>query len=201
MNSKPKRPAQARQKEELIFDHDGAVDVEAMREERVGASPQYTAPGAELKWRARDLVDIHWNLTGIKTPSESYNRIMSCIIGHANPNTGCCYPKQRLIAAETGYSRDTVSRAVKWWVANKFLVVESRGIGHANAYHPQWALFDVFYAAVAHDIAAQKEAWGHHGNQSAPCSTKVQHASSTYVQHGESHHAATHESQSRNLKG
>jgi len=44
-----------------------------------GARRQYTPPKQDQKWRARDLVDIHWELVGIPTPSPSYNRIMSCI--------------------------------------------------------------------------------------------------------------------------
>jgi hypothetical protein len=99
---------------------------------------EYTAPGAEQKWRARDLVDIHWKLVGEDPPSESYNRIMSCIIGHANPTTGRCQLKQKLIATETGYSRDTVTRAVNWWEAKGFLIRQNTGRARSNAYHPQW---------------------------------------------------------------
>jgi hypothetical protein len=121
---------------------------------------QYVAPGAEQKWRARDLVDIHWKLFAIECPT-SFNRIMSCIIGHANPSTGRCQLKRKLIAAETGYSIETVKRAIKWWVSKKFLVVESTGVGRSNAYHPQWELFELHWIAAADDIEAQKEAWRH----------------------------------------
>ena len=38
-----------------VYDHEGNVDVEATIEER-GARVQYTAPGADKKWRARDLL-------------------------------------------------------------------------------------------------------------------------------------------------
>ena len=127
---------------------------------------QYTAPGSEQRWRARDLVDIHWNLTGIKTPSESYNRIMSCLLGHANPTTGRCQAKQKLIATETGYSVITVKRAVKWWVEMAFLEVQPLGLGRSNAYHPQWDVFEMFYVAIAKDIEAQKEAWRNDRNTS-----------------------------------
>jgi hypothetical protein len=141
------------------FEREGMIDT--IRCRRDGEPIQYIAPGAERRWRARDLVDIHWKLTGIETPSESYNRIMSCIIGHANPNTGRCQLKRKLIAAETGYSIETVKRVIKWWVSKKFLVVESAGIGRSNAYHPQWELFELHYIAIAEDINAQKEAWRH----------------------------------------
>ena len=76
-----------------VYDHEGNIDVEATIEERrfSGNPVQYIAPGADKKWRARDLLDIHWKLMDIKCP-ESFNRIMSCIIGHANPNNGVCNP-------------------------------------------------------------------------------------------------------------
>jgi DNA-binding MarR family transcriptional regulator len=94
------------------------LGIQSMRE----PSPiQYTAPGAEKKWRARDLVDIRWKLVGEDPPSESHNRILSCI-GHANPDNGRCQVKQKLIAAETGYSIDTVKRVAAWWEAKGFLV-------------------------------------------------------------------------------
>jgi hypothetical protein len=172
------------------------LGIQSMRE----PSPiEYAAPGPEQKWRARDLVDIHWKLVNEDPPSESYNRIMSCIIGHANPSTGRCQLKQRLIAAETGYWRDTVIRAIKWWSSEGFLKTQSMGRGRATAYHPQWESFELYYLAVAEDIEAQKEAWRRDG--AAPCSIKGQHAGSTKGQHGESHHGATHESQIGTSKG
>jgi hypothetical protein len=160
---------------------------------------EYTAPGAEQKWRARDLVDIHWKLVGEDPPSESYNRIMSCIIGHANPSTGRCQLKRKLIAAETAYSIDTVKRAIKWWVSRNFLVVESTGIGRSNAYHPQWKLFELHYIAVAEAITAQKEAWRHVTLQS-----DAVHQGAPRAVHqgapGGVHHGAPHESQIRTSK-
>src|SRR5262245_41269633 len=107
------------------FEREGMID--SLRCRR-GDSMSYVAPGAEQKWRARDLVDIHWKLTGIETPSVSHNRVMSCIIGHANPNTGRCQVKQKLIAAETGYSPKTVRRAADWWVSQSFLIVQDMGL-------------------------------------------------------------------------
>jgi hypothetical protein len=159
------------------------VDSLMYRREEGGESPiQYTAPGAEQKWRARDLLDIHWNLTGIKCP-ESFNRIMSCIIGHANPDNGVCFPGQTTIGIETGCSRRTVQRGIDWWTKKKFLTTESRGLGHALAYHPQWELFELYYIAAADDIAAQKEALR------VPCVTKGAHACVTKGAHDERQHA------------
>jgi len=76
---------------EVAWEADGATvnieDTLFLRQE-TWARTQYTAPKQDQKWRARDLVDIHWELVSVPTPSPSYNRIMSCIIGHANPTTG-----------------------------------------------------------------------------------------------------------------
>ena len=169
------------------------------REERGESLIQYTAPGAEQRWRARDLLDIHWNLTGIKCP-ESFNRVMSCIVGHVNVNTGACFPKQTTIGIETGCSRSTVRRAVEWWTANRFLKTEDRGLAHALAYHPQFKLFDMYYVAVTEDIAAQKEA----ANLEHACVTKGEHACITKGTHDVLQHADTHnlkeEISKRNLK-
>jgi hypothetical protein len=136
--------------------------IEAMRERRDMQKPvKFTPPGVERKWKARDLVDIHWKLTGpdLQPPAESYNRIMSCIIGHANPYNGSCYPSHTTIAIETGYSVETVKRAIRWWCKHKFLETESRGLAKALAYHPQWDLFETFWLAVAEDIITQKETY------------------------------------------
>ena len=64
------------------FDREGtAHNRQFLRED--GEGTKYTAPTKDQKWRARDLLDIHWKLTGIKCP-ESFNRVMSCIVGHVN---------------------------------------------------------------------------------------------------------------------
>src|SRR5262245_50074772 len=84
--------------------------IEAMRERR---ERKFIAPGAERKMRAWDLVSVHWKLTGpdLQPPAESYNRIMACIIDHANAHSGVCNPGHVAIAIETGYSVETVKRA------------------------------------------------------------------------------------------
>src|SRR5262245_15314350 len=84
---------------EANFDIEGNFDLQQTIEERDfdrewrgRSKATFVAPGADQKWRARNLVDIYWVLTGIKTPSESYNRILSCIIDHANPENGISIP-------------------------------------------------------------------------------------------------------------
>ena len=172
---------------DAVFDHEGIFDREATISDREGKPTQFVAPKQDQKWRARDLVDIHWKLTGIEAPSESYNRIFSCIIGHANPKNGVCYVRQKVIAIETGYSRDTVGRVVRWWKKQGFLETESRGLAHALAYHPQWDLLEMHWLAVNTIIQEQKAC---NVTQSS-CSTKGQHACSIKGQHDEPHHAAT----------
>jgi hypothetical protein len=177
--------------EDMVYDHDGEFDFEATLENHVGnrdGRVEYITPGAQTKWRARNLVDIHWKLVGaeLQPPAETYNRIMSCIIDHANPVNGVCYPKQGILAIETGYSEDTVQRAVKWWVKNKFLVTEGRGIARSLAYHPQWRLLEEFYIAVLTDIKEQKEA----------ASRTVRHAEPHQGAVREPHHGAVPEPQS-----
>ena len=135
---------------------------EAMRERRDWQKAvKFTAPGAERKWRARNLVDIHWRLVGaeLQPPAESYNRIMSYIIDHANPYNGSCYPSHATVAVETGYSVETVKRVVRWWAKHKFLETESRGLAKSLAYHPQWDLFESFWVAVEEDIITTKESY------------------------------------------
>ena len=115
---------------------------------------QYRAPGKDQKWRARDLLDIHWNLVGIECAA-SFNRIMSCIVGHANPNNGACFPRRETIARETGYSVATVKRAIKWWIKLDFLKTESLGLGHARAYHPQWDSLEKCWWDIQDEIASR----------------------------------------------
>src|SRR5262245_11766060 len=83
----------------VVFNHDGNVDIGATIEDRdldrIGRGEskiEFVAPGAEKRWRARDLIDIHWALTGIDTPSPSYNRVMSCIIITQTPRTAFAIP-------------------------------------------------------------------------------------------------------------
>lgn len=171
-------------------DHERDAMIDSMRCRREEPT-EYTAPGVAQRWRARDLVDIHWKLTGIEIPSESYNRRMSCIIGHANPDTGRCQVKQKLLATETGYSVDTVKRAVRWWGAEGFLKKQDMGRARSNAYHPQWDLFEILWIAIAKDIEEQKTVWrGIKGN----------HAEGIKGHHDGAHHAALHESQNRTSK-
>ena len=113
---------------EANFDCDGNFDLQQTIEERElsGRRPtQYQAPEADQKWRARNVVTIHWNLVNIPCPYPSFVYIVACVIDHANPRTGRCDASQRLIAAETGYSSKWVGKVLDWFAANtSFLKIE-----------------------------------------------------------------------------
>ncbi len=166
-----------RRKEELIFDSDGAVDVEAMREDRGEQPTEFIAPDKDQKWRARNVITIHWLLTGIECPYPSFVHIMACVIDHANPTTGRCDASQSLMAIETGFHRDTVRKVLQWTADNTpFLKIEGRGrrrFGQfrTNAYHVQWQAFELFWIGLDEDIKAQKEAL----RDGEPCQLKGQH--------------------------
>ena len=42
----------------------------------------------------------------------SQKAVLGCLIDHANPNNGLCYPSEALIAAEIAHSIRTVERAI-----------------------------------------------------------------------------------------
>jgi hypothetical protein len=126
----------SKRKEELIFDSDGAVDVEAMREGR-SQPTEYTAPSKDQKWRSRNVISFHFRHFNYKCPS-SYRDVLLCMIDHANPKTGRCDVGQRRIARECNLRRETVNRAILWWEENTFFLrIEARP-GRTNAYHVEW---------------------------------------------------------------
>src|SRR5262245_14027919 len=78
-----------------VYDYNGKVDVEAtieQRKERGSEKIKYTAPVEDQKWHAKNVISIHWKLTGIKCPFPSFIPIMTCLIDHANPSKGRCDP-------------------------------------------------------------------------------------------------------------
>ncbi len=101
-------------------------------------------PEAGQKWRARDVVDIHWKLLGFDCPP-SVNRVLSCLIGHANPEDGQLNPKQQTVGNETGYSRETVNRSIKWASKEGFLTSERPNPERANHYKVNWRFTDFLH--------------------------------------------------------
>jgi len=78
---------------EVAWEADGATRIRCFCAKRLGHGHNTRRRskirnGERVTWWTFTLVDIHWELVGVPTPSPSYNRIMSCIIGHANPTTG-----------------------------------------------------------------------------------------------------------------
>ena len=92
-----------KKKEELLFDHYGQVDVEAIIDKRNYNTPptEYIAPGKDRKWRSRDLLDIHWKLVGIECPASSTELCPAC--GRCEPAQRCVLPQ-----AENYLCRDWV---------------------------------------------------------------------------------------------
>jgi hypothetical protein len=113
---------------------------------------EYVAPEDGQKWRARDLVDIHWRLIpcSINCP-DSVRPVLSSLIGHANPATGQLNPRQKIIGYETGYSRMTVNLAIKWLVKHSFLRADQSGqaAGRAGLYAVNWDFTDFLYYMIA----------------------------------------------------
>jgi hypothetical protein len=106
------------------FDLAGTID----ERECAGEKPtQYEAP-KDRKWKARNLVTIHWKiLASYECPYPSMVPIFACLIDHANINTGRCDASQKVMAIETGYNVKTVRRVLGWLAENTpFLEIERR---------------------------------------------------------------------------
>jgi hypothetical protein len=148
--------------EEMIFDSDGKLDVEGTRYCREGTPTKYDPPGENQKWRARNLITIHWKHTGITCPYPSFNAIMACVIDHANPKTGRSDPSHKCIAGDTKCHRNTVCKVLDWAEVNTpFLGVERRersvnGRFPTHAYHPQWDALEKAWIAINAKIEAEK---------------------------------------------
>ena len=159
----------------------GEFDREATIENRQfgGRSTQYSAP-KDRKWKARNVVTIHWQLLGIECPYPSMVHIFACVIDHSNINTGRCDVSQQTIALETGYGRNWVRKVLKWVADNtKFLVIEERGRRpggkfNSHAYHVQWAALELFWIGIDADIKEQKAAL-RDGDEIPPCTLKGVH--------------------------
>jgi hypothetical protein len=196
--------------EAIAFDTGtGEVDVdetafnrEFLREERGEKSTQYEAP-KERKWKARNVITIHWQLTGIECPYPSMVYIVACVIDHSNINTGRCDASQRVIALETGYGRNWVRKVLKWVADNTpFLVIEKRERRHggkfkSHAYHVQWQALELFWIGITDNIEATKEDWRNGDVTEPPCTLKGMHGdahSRGSTVHAHSRGCSNHES-------
>jgi DNA-binding transcriptional MocR family regulator len=102
------------------------------------------APEPGQKWRARDVVDIYSRLLGFEFPP-SVIRVLSCLIGHANPETGQLNPRQRTVAKETGYCRQTVNESIKLASEEGFLAAERKDPQQASHYKVNWGFTDFLH--------------------------------------------------------
>ena len=127
----------------LVFNpEDGSVNVELTRELRPPSDRKidYPEPKDKQQVHARNLVIIHWKLVAgkIKDCPSSFIAVMACLIEHAG-NDGECFPGQGTIAKETGYSRQTVNKTLRWIEERpKLIKTQSRGITKTKAYLIQW---------------------------------------------------------------
>ena len=124
----------SRTKPDPEFDCEGQVDVEATIEEREYASgppTSYVAPGSMEWWRYLRAVTL------LPLRARSDLTVLGCLLDHANPTTGQCYPCQQLISNETGLDLRTVERAIVRLVGTPYLSKERRGCS-SNAYHVNW---------------------------------------------------------------
>lgn len=139
-----------KREEELLFDHTGAVDVEAMRDEREPSDIPYAPPpDQDAKWKALAAVGAmpKWNGT--------MKGVMTCVIQCANYYSGKSCPSEEWIAGRL----HCTDRAVRKALANiekkfpKFLLVHhrsepGRSEWKANAYVIGWsALIHACHAA------------------------------------------------------
>jgi hypothetical protein len=96
------------QDEELFFDAEGNVDIEAMCEARCEArgEPLPNNPPPGPKWQAKQ--GLHrLSLNG------SEAAVLWCLIDHASSKTGRCYPSQPRMAEILSIPEATVRRAVR----------------------------------------------------------------------------------------
>jgi hypothetical protein len=141
-----------------VWDHDGNFDLEATIEDRrdLREPIQYTAPDTDQKWRARNVISFHFRYMNLKA-SPSYRDVLLCAIDHANPTTGRCNVRQRIMALECNLARETVNRAMLWWEENTcYLRIEPQGPGLANAYHILWANLEADWHEIQAIIQSEK---------------------------------------------
>ena len=163
------------------FDLYETIESRRLRPRVLETPTQYEAP-KDRKWKARNVVTIHWQHLGIECPYPSMVHIFACVIDHSNINNGRCDASQRLIALETGFHRDTVRRVLKWVEDNTpFLTIERRsrrpgGKFKSHAYHVEWNALELHWIAVIEAIERTKEKWRvESGVTESPCRIKGQH--------------------------
>ena len=162
--------------EELIFDHEGNVDVEAIREERntrnIPPNPPPPAAGGKLDGKALARIAVY---DLIDCGSWKKSAFMQHLIDCASRAKGLCFPSRATVARAKNFSVDTATRAVRWWtghgysvqgIVKPFLRIAAAGrrkrdgTKEANAYHIGWLPLIALCADAHHDakvrLAAKK---------------------------------------------
>jgi AraC-like DNA-binding protein len=141
--------------EELLFDSDGNVDVEAIRDERETRNvPQNPPPtSAQPRWLDGKCIAQIAVSECINCRSWHVQAVMRFLIDSANRQNGACYPSNETIAQAVHCSERTIQRATRWWCGHAYRVngemipflsiavkgrERSDGTKESNAYHIGW---------------------------------------------------------------
>jgi Helix-turn-helix domain len=141
--------------EELLFDSDGTIDVEAMVEcrETRNVPPNAPPPAAQQGWLDGKAIATLAVSDCIDSQSWLVQAVMRFLIDSANRKNGACYPSNDTIAKAVGCTQRSVQRATRWWRHHGYKVngevlpflsiaVKGRekpdGTKESNAYHIGW---------------------------------------------------------------
>jgi hypothetical protein len=141
--------------EELLFDHDGEVDVESMVElrETRKVPPNPPPPAAKEDWLDGKALARLAVADCINSGSWLNQAVMQYLIDSANRKNGACYPSNGTIAEAICCTERSVQRATRWWRRHGYRVngktipflsiaVKGRerpdGTKESNAYHVGW---------------------------------------------------------------
>ena len=120
--------------EELLFDHEGNVDVEAMRDERVtrNVPPNPPPRAAQPRWLDGKAIARLAVSDCINCGSWLNQAVMQYLIDCANRKNGACYPSNETIAQTIRCSVSTVKRATRFWRRNGYRL---HGTNHSVPSH------------------------------------------------------------------
>jgi len=154
----PDKTRTRKPKEELVYDHTGAVDVEETRAERGPAQTrpiEYTPPPP-----CKTLLTVYAvSFLQGRGWTDASRRVLTYLIKCANAHTGACFPSILHISGKLGLNKRTVERSVGFLTTTPYLARERRGVLVSNAYHINWkallAAFDAFEGHPSLDVATE----------------------------------------------
>ena len=142
------------EKEKFWQAHNHAAMVETMMSVRdMMRDPLPDNPPPDDKWKAA-IGLARLNLNG------ACHRVMVCLIDHANPETGLCFPSEELIAGWTGSQTRVIERAIATLRKKRLLHVVSVPCrtGKRNRYYLNWTpLFAAFKEIKAFEEAHREK--------------------------------------------